>query len=101
MAFTRATTIQEVPPGAAKQVTVGGRTLALFNVNGTYYALDGNCTHRDAPLAEGDCEGTELICPWHGARFDLVSGAVLGPPATRGVTAYKVQVVGDEVQVDV
>ena len=56
---------------------------------------------RNAPLAEGDCEGKEVICPWHGARFDLGTGAALCAPAARGVKAYPVQVVGDEVQVDI
>jgi nitrite reductase/ring-hydroxylating ferredoxin subunit len=101
MAFTKAATVAEVPPGTAKQMTVSGRTLALFNVKGNYYAIDSECTHRSAPLVEGECEGTELTCPWHGARFDLTTGAALSPPAPRGVAAYKVQIVGDEIQVDV
>jgi 3-phenylpropionate/trans-cinnamate dioxygenase ferredoxin subunit len=101
MAFTKAATVQEVPAGTARQVTLGGRTVALFNVGGTFYAIDDTCPHRGAPLSEGDVEGQEVTCPWHGARFDLTSGAHLCPPAPRSVTAYKVQVVGDEVQVDV
>jgi nitrite reductase/ring-hydroxylating ferredoxin subunit len=100
MAFVKAVTIEEVPPGAAKQVTINGRTLGVFNVSGTFYAIDNTCPHRGAPLSEGECEGTELICPWHGARFDLTTGAHLSPPAPKGVTAYKVQVAGSEVQVD-
>ena len=101
MAFTRAASVHEVPPGAGRQVTVAGKVLALFNVDGTFYAIDNTCTHRNAPLAEGDCEGTQVFCPYHGASFDLTTGAALSPPATRGVNAYKVQVVGDEIQVDV
>ncbi len=100
MAFTKAASVQEVPAGTAKQVQVGGRTLALFNVNGSYYAIDDACPHRGASLAEGDVAGNEVTCPWHGARFDITSGAHLSPPAPRGVTAYKVQVVGDEIQVE-
>src|SRR6516164_7063663 len=101
MAFTKVATVEEVMPGTAKQVTVGGRVVGLFNVNGTIYAIDDTCPHRGAPLWEGDCVGTEVTCPWHGARFDVTSGAHLCPPAPGDVTAYKVQVVGDEVQVDV
>jgi nitrite reductase/ring-hydroxylating ferredoxin subunit len=101
MAFTRVAALSEVPPGTAKQVRVSGRSLALFNVGGTLYALEDVCPHRGAPLSEGECEGTEVICPWHGARFDLTSGNHLSPPAPRGVAAFRVQVVGDEVQVDV
>jgi nitrite reductase/ring-hydroxylating ferredoxin subunit len=101
MAFTKVATVQEVPAGKAKQVVVGGKTLALVNVDGTYYAVDDTCPHRGGPLSEGDVEGQELTCPWHGARFDVTTGSHLGPPAPRDVAAYKVQVVGDDVQVDV
>ena len=101
MAFTRVASVDEVPPGTGKQVTVGGRKLGVFNVDGTFYAIEDSCTHRGAPLSEGDCDGTEVICPWHAARFDLVSGAALSSPARTGVRTYRVQRVGDEVQVDV
>ena len=101
MAYIKVATVEEVAPGTGKQVTVNGRTLALFNVNGTFYALDDTCTHRGGPLSEGEIVGTEVICPWHGAHFDLTTGAHLSPPAPKGVAAYKVQVVANEVQVDV
>jgi nitrite reductase/ring-hydroxylating ferredoxin subunit len=101
MAFTKVATTQEVPPGRAKQVAVGGCQVALFNINGTYYAIDNTCPHRGGPLAEGDLAEAEVTCPWHGARFDVRTGSHLSPPAARGVTAFPVQVVGDEIQVDV
>jgi nitrite reductase (NADH) small subunit len=101
MAFTRVAGVSEIAPGKAKQVTVNGRKVGIYNVNGTYYALEDTCTHRGAPLSEGECEGTVVVCPWHGAQFDLTSGSHLSPPASRGVANYKVQVVGDEIQVDV
>jgi nitrite reductase/ring-hydroxylating ferredoxin subunit len=101
MAFTRVAGVSEIAPGKAKQVTVNGRKVGIYNVNGTYYALEDTCTHRGAPLSEGECEGTVVVCPWHGAQFDLTSGSHLSPPASRGVASYKVQVVGDEIQVDV
>src|SRR5438132_762911 len=101
MAFTTAARVGEISAGQGKQVTVAGKTLALFNVDGTYFAVDNACTHRGAPLAEGMCHATEVECPWHGARFDLTTGAHLSPPAPRGVTAYKVQLVGDEIQIEV
>jgi nitrite reductase/ring-hydroxylating ferredoxin subunit len=101
MAFTKAATVQEVPAGKGKQVTVNGKVIALFHVNGGFYAIDDTCPHRGAPLSEGEVEGTEVVCPWHNAWFDLTTGAHLSPPATSGVGCYKVQVVGDEVQVDV
>jgi nitrite reductase/ring-hydroxylating ferredoxin subunit len=101
MAFTKVATVEELAPGTARQVAVNGRTLGLFNVGGTIYAIDNTCPHRGGPLSEGECAGTEVTCPWHGARFDLTTGAVLSPPARNGVTAYKVQLLGNEIQVDI
>src|SRR5215207_10072135 len=101
MAFTRVAAVGEVPPGQGKQVTVRGRTLAVFNADGTFYAIDDTCPHRGASLWEGPVEGTAVFCPLHGAAFDLVTGAHLSPPARSGVRTYPVQVVGDEVQIDV
>ncbi len=101
MAFTKVATVQEVPPGKGKQVTIQGKVLAVFNCDGTFYAIDDTCPHRGAPLWEGEVQGTEVTCPWHAASFDLKTGSHLSPPAPKGVGCYKVQVVGDEVQVDV
>lgn len=100
MAFTKVATLQEVPAGKSKQVTVNNRKLALFNLGGTIYAIDDTCPHRGAPLWEGEVEQQEVTCPWHGARFNVTTGAVLCPPAHSGVTSYKVQLAGDDIQVD-
>lgn len=101
MAFVKVATVEELPVGKSKQVKVSGKTLALFNVNGTIYAIDDTCPHRGAPLWEGDLHGHEVTCPWHGAVFDVTTGAHLCPPARSDVASYKVQTVDSEVQVDV
>jgi nitrite reductase (NADH) small subunit len=101
MAFTRVATVQEVPPGQSKQVKAGNKTIALFNVGGTFHAIDDTCPHRGGPLSEGTVTGTQVTCPWHAATFDLTTGAHLSPPAPRGVACYAVQVVGDAVEVDI
>ena len=101
MAFVKAATVQEVPAGKAKQVKIGGKTLAVFNVEGGFYAIDDTCPHRGGPLSEGELEGHQVVCPWHAAAFDVTTGAHLCPPARGDVACYKVQVVGEEIQVDV
>src|SRR5262245_42442586 len=101
MVFTKVATVAEVPAGRSKQVTVNGVKVALFNVNGTFYAVNDTCTHRGGPLSEGTLTGTEVECPWHGAKFNVTNGQHLSPPARSGVASYKVQVVGDEVRVEV
>lgn len=100
MAFTRVAQLQDVPPGLGKQVTINGRKIALFNVGGTICAIDDACPHKGASLAEGQVAGKEVVCPWHLARFDVTSGAHLSPPARSDVACFKVQVAGDEIQVD-
>jgi len=89
----------ELPPGEARQVTVQGRELAVFNVGGTFHAVAAHCTHEDAPLAEGTVVAGVLECPWHGARFDLASCRVLSLPAVKGVQVYPVRVRGEDVEV--
>jgi nitrite reductase/ring-hydroxylating ferredoxin subunit len=91
----------ELGSGQAKAVQVKGQTIALFNIGGTYYAIDDTCTHQGGPLSEGEVEGTTVTCPWHGAQFNLTSGAALTPPAPEGVKSYKVRVEGEEIQLEV
>ena len=81
--------------------TVEGLEIAIFNVEGTYYAIGNSCTHRGGSLSEGDVQGTKVTCPLHGADFDLKTGAALGPPAQKGVPSYKVVIEGDEIKVEV
>ena len=92
---------KDVPPGTAVAVDLEGRAVALFNVNGRFYAIDGTCTHRGGPLSEGELGGTVVTCPLHGARFDVTTGEVLGPPAARGVGRYDVRVEGEDVKIEI
>ena len=101
MAFVTVARFSELIEGEGVCVDAGGVKMALFRIGDKCFAIDEICPHRDAPLHEGYVEGMEVECPWHASRFHLETGAHRNPPAKRGVTAYKVQVVGDEVQVDV
>jgi len=95
--FVRVAALSEVPPGSARCVRVGRKRVALFNVDGQIYAIDDTCTHAEASLSEGTVEGCEVVCPLHGARFDLRTGAALSLPAVIPVETYEVKVEGDEV----
>jgi 3-phenylpropionate/trans-cinnamate dioxygenase ferredoxin subunit len=91
----------ELPAGKARAVEVEGRTIAVFNVGGVFYALDDTCPHANAPLSEGEvCDG-QVLCPFHGAPFDLQTGAVLGPPAHESVRVYPVHADGDTLQIEI
>jgi nitrite reductase/ring-hydroxylating ferredoxin subunit len=77
--FIKVATTDELADQQAKLVEVEGQKIALFRVVGGSYALSDSCTHRRGPLSEGTIEGAEVTCLWHGAKFDIRSGAVLGP----------------------
>jgi nitrite reductase/ring-hydroxylating ferredoxin subunit len=64
-------------------VNIKGKEIALFNIEGNFFALENACTHEAGPLAEGDIEGHEVTCPWHGGRFDICTGEVLSAPGRR------------------
>ena len=90
--------IGDIVPGSAKAVVVGGREIALFNVGGTFYALDNTCPHQGGPLAEGWIEGMQVTCPWHAWTFKLADGKMtLGDFAS--VDAFDVRVEGESVLV--
>ena len=98
--YTVATT-DELPPGERLVVEIGYHIIAVFNVDGHYYAIRDVCTHDDGPLAEGYVDDCEIECPRHGARFDLRDGSVTAPPAMIPIPVYPVRVQDGEVQVQV
>jgi 3-phenylpropionate/trans-cinnamate dioxygenase ferredoxin component len=100
MAFERVASTGDVPAGAVKVVEAGGHSIALCNLEGSFYALDNLCTHDNGPLGEGTLYNGTVECPRHGARFDVQTGAVKALPAVRPVRTYPTQVEGDEVSVD-
>ncbi len=65
---------QDCPPGTGLEVVAGGRMIALFNVDGHFFALDGVCPHQGGPLGKGELSGHIVTCPWHGWQFDVRSG---------------------------
>ncbi|MGC8642433.1 MAG: non-heme iron oxygenase ferredoxin subunit [Isosphaeraceae bacterium] len=91
----------EVPPGGKKLLDVDGRAIALFNVDGMFYAIDDVCTHDGGPLAEGALKGCEIQCPRHGARFDVRTGKPLCMPAIEPVASHRVDVRGNEVFLEI
>jgi len=93
--------VDELTPGNKKQIDVEGLALALFNVDGQYYAIEDICTHDGAPLAHGRFRGNEITCPRHGARFDVCTGKALCMPAFEPVDTYPVQVQGNDILVEV
>jgi len=99
--FVKVAKADEVPGGGGKLVQVAGKQIALFQVEGKYYAIDNSCTHVGGPLSEGEVEGTVVECPWHGSRFSLETGKVLYRPASADVACYPVRREGDDIEIEV
>ena len=98
--FVKVASTNEIASGQARLVNIKGNEIALFNIEGTFFALENACTHEEGPLAEGEIEGHEVTCPWHGARFDIRTGEVLCPPAYEDVARYNVRVTGTDIEVE-
>jgi nitrite reductase (NADH) small subunit len=74
MAWHRISKVADCPPGSSIEVVANERVIALFNVDGEFFALDGVCPHQGGPLAEGTLKGCVVTCPWHGWLFDVRTG---------------------------
>ena len=90
-------TTSEIPPGEMKQVRIGPRYVALYNVAGTIYATDDICTHADASLSEGYLEGDVVECPLHQGRFHIPTGKAVGAPVTVDIATFPVRIDGADV----
>jgi 3-phenylpropionate/trans-cinnamate dioxygenase ferredoxin component len=99
--FVRVGKVSEVPPGRAEVFDVEERRIAVYRLEEGFFAIDDICTHDGGPLAEGEVEGDQVICPRHGARFSIKTGAALTFPAITPVETYPVRVDGEELFVGI
>jgi 3-phenylpropionate/trans-cinnamate dioxygenase ferredoxin subunit len=93
--------VDELPPGSRRVVDADGVAVAVFNLDGAYFAIRDECPHDGGDLAQGKLEGEVIVCPRHGARFSVRTGAVLGPPAYEDVRSYPVRVAQGRIEVEV
>ena len=100
MNFLTVSYLSDLKPGQCKAVEAGGKTIALFNVDGTVYALDNTCLHQGGPLGEGILEGNVVTCPWHMWEYNVTTGEYLGDPSMK-VATYPVRIEGNEIKVGV
>ncbi len=94
--FVRVAAVSEIPKGEGRWFDVNGKQVAVFNCNGTFYAIDNVCKHQGGPLGEGDLEGTVVTCPWHGWTYDVTSG-VSPDDSDCSVEKYAVKVEGGDI----
>jgi nitrite reductase (NADH) small subunit len=96
--FITVARVGEPPAGQSRLVTVDGRWVGLFNLEGEYHAIDNICLHRGGPLHEGPRAGCLVTCPWHGWQYNVTTGTLVQDPSV-GVTKHETRVAGDEIQV--
>jgi metal-sulfur cluster biosynthetic enzyme/nitrite reductase/ring-hydroxylating ferredoxin subunit len=97
--FVKVADVSEVPDPGKTLVEVDGEMVAVFHVDGQWYAIDDVCTHDGGPLADGELRNYTISCPRHGAKFDIRTGAALTMPAVRPTRAHDVKVEGTAVWV--
>ncbi len=94
--------ITELGPDEIREVPVEGRkSIAIYNLDGDFFATDDTCTHGDASLAEGDIEDGEIICPFHMGAFDIRTGEPTAPPCVSPIKTYPIRIEDDMVYVQV
>jgi 3-phenylpropionate/trans-cinnamate dioxygenase ferredoxin component len=98
--FVKVSSLSELPSGSGKTVEISGKSIALFNVNGTVYATDNTCLHQGGPLGEGMLEGDVVTCPWHMWQYNVRTGENLEDSLLK-VETYPVRISGDDVEVEI
>ena len=100
MSRHRVAKVSDVAPGTTLRVVVDSKEILLCNAGGTIYAIEDVCTHDGAPLDQGELEGECVVCPRHGATFDVRTGSALTLPAVFPLMTFRVEIAGDDVFVD-
>ncbi len=97
--FVAIASTTDILPGEAKAFVVGDREIAVFNVDGSFHAIENTCPHQGAPLAQGWIDGFAVTCPWHAWCFDVRSGEMTGMVGLSCVDVFEVQIDGSTISV--
>lgn len=98
--FVKVASTGDLPPGSGMTVEVGDKPIAVFNCDGTFYAIDDACPHQGGPLGEGELEGTTVACPWHEWRYDVCTGVNVDDDSCK-VATHPVKIDGQDLLVEV
>jgi 3-phenylpropionate/trans-cinnamate dioxygenase ferredoxin subunit len=97
--FLAVATVDELPDGQRLYLEIGDLYLIVFNIADKYFAIADLCSHDEEPLDAGELDGHAVVCPRHGARFDVRTGQALTPPAVEPIPAYPVRVRNGSIEV--
>ena len=92
---------KDILEGKSICVEIENKAIAIFNIKGQFYAFENECTHAGGPLSDGEIDGHVVTCPWHGATFDVTTGAALSAPAFDALKSFKVHTEGDEIRIEI
>ena len=98
--FVKVANTSDLSPGQSKVVNVNETEIALFNVDGEFFAISNTCLHRGGPLGEGFLDGDVVSCPWHGWRYNVKTGTNVTIPTAK-VASYQVKVEGNDILISV
>lgn len=99
--FVKVAKVDDIPAGASRLVEVEDVRVALFNLDGVFYAIEDVCTHDGGPLVEGEIvDGCQVMCPRHGAHFDIRTGKAMSFPAFEATNTYAVRVDGGDIWIE-
>lgn len=93
--------LDDLIPGERIFIEVDDMSVVIFNIAGDVYALEDRCTHDDGPLGEGELEGFEIVCPRHGARFDVRDGQALSLPAVEPTRYFPVRIIDNQIEIGI
>ena len=96
--FIEIAPVEELPNGERLFVEIEGKPIVIFNIAGQFFSIGDVCSHDDGPVGEGDIEGDNIVCPRHGAEFEIRTGKAVQLPAVVDIPAYPVRVVDGMIQ---
>jgi 3-phenylpropionate/trans-cinnamate dioxygenase ferredoxin subunit len=99
--YIQITSVQEFPDGERLFFEIDGLPIVLYSLNGKYFATGDECSHDGGPIGDGEIDGNEIVCPRHGARFDVRTGKVTGMPAVADIPSYPIRVVDGKIEIGI
>lgn len=95
--FVRAAKTEDIPVGTMKGFEINFERILICHTKDGFYAVANECSHDSAPISAGELENNMVICPRHGAKFDVTSGEVKAPPAVVGIDTFEIKIENDEI----
>ena len=99
--YKRIASVNDLNDGEAKKIEIDDKAIALFRIDGEYFATDDTCTHEKASLSEGEIDNETVTCPHHGARFNIKTGQAMTLPAMFPVKTYQIKIDGNDIMIDI